>query len=143
MDASSQINGISQGNSGGDGIFQKAMDLSRHREILSSFANYFLFKGGWNGVGAFLIVCVYGALFYDRANKDAHAAIITLAVLVLQFAGYYAIYLISPYDLKWHINYSINRLFVGAYLLLLFAVLNVSVTPESVFASRSEGKGEE
>jgi len=44
-------------------------------------------------------------------------AIITLA---LTLAGYFAIYLITPYDLYWHLRFSLNRLFLQLWPSAIF-----------------------
>ena len=44
-------------------------------------------------------------------------------MLVVQALGYYAIYLITPYDLAWHLSYSAERIVLQIFPLLLFLVL--------------------
>ena len=63
---------------------------------------------------------------------------ISLAILACQIMGYYVFYLISPYDLEWHLAYSLNRLFVHIYPAIVFVVLAASQTPETVFSSSLE-----
>ena len=54
-------------------------------------------------------------------------------MLIVQALGYYAIYLITPYDLTWHLQYSIDRIFLQIFPLIAFLILSASRSPESVF----------
>jgi hypothetical protein len=124
---------------GGSGkMFQDLMDASRHQMIFNSFINYFLHGGGWNNVGISVILAVYFLLFYSRIQASRNAVFISLAILACQIIGYYVFYLISPYDLEWHLSYSLGRLFVHIYPSIVFVVLAASRTPETVFSPNLE-----
>jgi len=123
---------------GSSKIIQDLMDVSRHRMIFDSFKNFFLHGGGWNNVGIFVILCVYFLLFYSRVQANQDAVFIGLAILACQIMGYYVFYLISPYDLKWHLAYSLGRLFVHIYPSIVFVVLVASQIPEKVFSPNLE-----
>lgn len=123
---------------GMDILFQKLIDPTRHQLIFNAFKGFFLHSGGWFNVGIYLILGVYFLLFQTRAREDSHAVLISLAILTVQFIGYYLFYLISPYDLNWHIGYSLNRLFVHTYPAVVFIVLSASQTPEGAFSSSHE-----
>ncbi len=116
-------------------ILQKLGDFSRHQLILDSFGRFLLRGGGWYGIGIFPILMAYTLLFRRRDGQINLAIPISLAILACQFIGYYLFYLISPYDLNWHIIFSINRLFVHAYPAVVFLVLSATPTPETVFSS--------
>ena len=58
-------------------------------------------------------------------------------MLVIQALGYYAIYLITPYDLTWHLSYSIERIALQIFPLVAFLILSASRSPESVFDSHA------
>jgi hypothetical protein len=106
--------------------------------IFDSFKNYFLHGGGWNNVGIFVILSVYFLLFYSHVQVNPDAVIISLAILACQIMGYYVFYLISPYDLAWHLSYSLGRLFVHIYPSIVFVVLAASQIPETVFSPNLE-----
>ena len=125
-------------NIGGGKIIQNLVDLPRNQMIFGSFQNYFLHSGGWNNVGIFLILGVYLLLFRSRIKDNSSVILISLAILACQLMGYYVFYLISPYDLEWHMAYSLSRLFVHVYPASVFVVLAASQPPETVFSSSLE-----
>lgn len=116
-------------------MIQDLMDASRHQMIFGSFKNYFLHGGGWNNIGIFLILCIYFLLFHSPIKDDPDVVFISLSIFACQFLGYYLFYLISPYDLAWHVNYSLSRLFVHIYPALIFVILYASQSPETIFVS--------
>ena len=117
---------------------QNLMNVSRHQLIFDYFKNYFLHGGGWNNVGIFLILFVYFLLFYSRVRANQDAVLISFAILACQLMGYYVFYLISPFDLKWHIPYSLSRLFVQIYPATVFVALAASQSPETIFSPSKE-----
>jgi len=120
-------------------LIENLTDASRHQLIFNAFKGFFLNSGGWYyGVGIFPILVVYFLLFRSHVRNNSEAILASLAILTAQFIGYYLFYLISPYDLNWHIGFSINRLFVHAYPAVVFVVLSASQTPEVIFSSSPE-----
>ena len=56
-----------------------------------------------------------------------------LVLLSVQLLGYYAVYVITPYDLTWHLTYSIERIFLQVFPLSAFMILIATQTPETIF----------
>ncbi len=56
-----------------------------------------------------------------------------IAIVGVQILAYYAVYLITPYDLTWHLSYSIERIFLQVFPLIAFFVLLATKTPEVIF----------
>jgi hypothetical protein len=52
--------------------------------------------------------------------------------------GYYFIYVTTPNDVDWQLNYSLNRLFVQIYPAVVFAVLATSQIPEAIFSPETK-----
>lgn len=119
-------------------IIQDLMDFSRHQMIFGSFKNLFLYSGGWNNIGILLILCIYYLVFHSRIKDNPNAVFISLSIFACQIIGYYVFYLISPYDLEWHLNTSLDRLFIHVYPTIVFVTLIASQSPETIFASVSE-----
>jgi hypothetical protein len=119
-------------------IIQDVLDPSRHQLIFDSFKNLLLYSGGWNNIGIYVILCVYFLLFHSRIKNNPDVVFISLAIFVCQIIGYYVSYLISPYDLQWHLAYSLNRLFVQIYPAIVFVGLIASQSPETIFSSEPE-----
>lgn len=117
-------------------------DVSRHAKIIGFVWQESVGFGSWGiatlAVGIIPIMLVYFLLFHSPIaleRRPAYVAVLT--VLVVQLLGYYGAYLISPYDLEWHLSYSTTRLVLQVFPLALFLILCASVSVESVFASPS------
>jgi hypothetical protein len=119
-------------------IVQYLFDISRHRTILNSFKNLLLHNGGWYNIGIFLVLLVYFVLFHSKIKDNLNMLSISLAIFACQIMGYYIIYLITPNDVVWQLNYSLNRLFVQIYPAIVLIVLATSQSPETIFSSESE-----
>jgi hypothetical protein len=115
-------------------IIQDLTDPSRHQLIFNYFKGFLLYGGGWGGVGIYLILCGYFVLFHSRIKDMPDIVVIGLAIFACQIVGYYFFYLISPYDLQWHLDYSLGRLFVQIYPAVVFVILAASQTPEFIFS---------
>jgi hypothetical protein len=120
----------------------QVLDISRHAQILQSFWGEFKGFGRWGiaglSIGIIPVLLIYYLLFRSvvvKAYRTAYIAGITM--LVVQALGYYAIYLITPYDLTWHLYYSAERITLQIFPLMLFLILSASLTPESVFDSNT------
>ena len=70
-------------------------------------------------------------------NPIFHASVIALA---LTLAGYFAIYLITPRDLYWHLRFSLNRLFLQAWPSVIFLFFLVAGGQSSQIESNSAPK---
>ncbi len=68
----------------------------------------------------------------DRLNLLAGAA-----VLVLMLAGYFAIHLIAPYELNYHLMTSLNRLYMQLWPSAVFLFFMAVRTPEQALAGRA------
>jgi hypothetical protein len=119
-----------------DVLLQKLTDPARNQLVFGAMWGFLLHGGGWYRVGVFPILVAYLILFKTRPIAYPTAVFASLAILSAQLIGYYLFYLISPYDLTWHIGYSLNRLFVHIYPATVFVVLAASQTPESVLVKR-------
>jgi Dolichyl-phosphate-mannose-protein mannosyltransferase len=120
----------------------QVLDPSRHAEILRFYWGEFLSFGRWGipglSIGIIPVLLIYFLLFNSGAVKKYPAAYIAgITMLVIQALGYYAIYLITPYDLTWHLSYSIERIALQIFPLVAFLVLSASQSPESVFDSNA------
>ncbi len=99
---------------------QQALDLTRHIIILKSFGADILSFGGW-GIGILPILLAYALIFKLAPSSEMQSAYLAIGlILILQTIGYYGIYLITPYDLQWHIDFSLSRLVFQLYVPFLF-----------------------
>jgi hypothetical protein len=124
----------------GNGVtrsIQQILEVSRHVEILQYLGNELRFFGGWTSIVGILPVLGLYFLIYrlpvDLGKRSAYAAGIT--ILLVQVVGDYFVYLISPYDLTWHLTYSIERIVLQLFPMTAFLILCASQTPETIFGS--------
>jgi hypothetical protein len=99
----------------------KLLSPARYWIILQWYAKESLRFGGWLAIpGPLLLAALYWVLRTrnsDRPSIPIRASVITLSFIL---AGYFAIYLITPYDLYWHLRFSLNRLFLQLWPSVLF-----------------------
>ena len=117
---------------------QKIMYISRYTEILRYFWKELIGFGSWGipwlAFGIIPILLVYYTLSHSHVIKEHRPAYVAgITMLVVQVLGYYAVYLITPYDLTWHLSYSIQRIALQIFPLLAFMILAASRAPESIF----------
>ena len=75
--------------------------------------------------------------FARRSRRRSERHIFAVGViLVVQLLGYYAAFLITPYDLTWHLSYSTERLVLQIFPLLLFLILCASLPVEAVLGAQ-------
>jgi len=121
----------------GNGVtrsIQQALDLSRHITILKSFGADLLSFGGW-GIGILPILLVYALIFKLAPSSELRPAYLAIGlILILQTIGYYVIYLITPYDLQWHIDFSLGRLVFQLYVPFLFLFFTIVTDVEKALA---------
>jgi hypothetical protein len=113
---------------------QQALDWSRHVMILKSAGADLLSFGGW-GIGFIPILLVYALIFKLAPSSGLRPAYFAIGlILVLQAIGYYGIYLVTPYDLQWHIDFSIGRLVLQLYIPFLFLFFTIVTDVETALA---------
>jgi len=121
----------------GNGVIrsiQQALDLSRHIIILESFGADLLSFGGW-GIGILPILFAYALIFKLAPSSRLRPAYLAISlILILQAIGYYGIYLITPYDLQWHIDFSLGRLVFQLYVPFLFLFFTIVTDVENALA---------
>jgi hypothetical protein len=66
------------------------------------------------------MLALFFALTRRRQPRPEPAFRVSLATLCLTLAGYFAIYLITPRDLYWHLRFSLNRLFLQLWPATIF-----------------------
>jgi hypothetical protein len=110
-------------------ILEKILDNSRYLKISMVFVKY-IFKT-LPLVFFLLIYPVYFGLGSDKLIKKN--VLMSFCVLGLMLTGYYMIFIISPYNLAWHLDTSLWRLLIQLWPSFLFAYFMIVRTPEEVF----------
>lgn len=113
-------------------MLHQVMDPSRYGLILKSFLSTLQSREP-------ILLFLYALFMWRDFNKDHLRGIFVLVVMFsLQVLGYGFIYLITPYDLEWHLLTSQSRLFMQIVPLTLFLCFVISADPETVFFERQE-----
>jgi hypothetical protein len=110
-------------------VLSKFLDLSRYLLILKSF-----FLTGLNGFLIVLLMVFY--LLYAKfsfSKKDKRTFLILLVTLFSVLAGYFLVYILTPYDLDWHLATSLSRLLVQLWPSIIFTFSLMSHTPEEAW----------
>jgi hypothetical protein len=94
-------------------MLQKILTPDRYWAIVKWYAKEYLRFGGWWPIPATVLL---PALYFaaGRRKIDAPRPWVFVAVwtLAITLAGYFAIYVITPNELYWHLRFSLNRLFL-------------------------------
>jgi hypothetical protein len=90
-------------------IFSYLVQLDRYQQIFLKFAKkVFLFNDGI--IFLMVVYLLFSGLDKDFFNRRTLSPLVTL--LGLLFCGYFLSFLISTYDLKWHLNSALYRLII-------------------------------
>jgi hypothetical protein len=123
------VNDLFQDNAS---ILGRLLDLTRYGMIFTEFGHYISGFGGWP-LGIFGVLVLYGVLIGFDIHDSREMFLIVLLPL-LQLAGYFSIYLITPRDLYWHLTTSLGRLLIQIFPLSLFVLMLVLKSPEKLFS---------
>ena len=63
-------------------------------------------------------------------KKDVAATSIAVLLPVFMMVGYLFVYILSPFDLTWHLDSSLNRLLLQVWPLAIFAYFAIVRAPE-------------
>lgn len=102
-------------------MLQKALSPNRYWAIIQWFAKDFLRFGEWWPIPSTLLLpALYFLTAGERSKPASPAFRASVLTLFLTLAGYFAIYVITPYDLYWHLRFSLNRLFLQLWPSTIF-----------------------
>lgn len=97
----------------------KLLDPARYWAIVKWYCKGFFLFGRWLIPGTLLLVGLwFVAGREDRKCEPAFSA--AVLSLLLTLAGFFAIYLITPYDLYWHLRFSLYRLILQLWPSTIF-----------------------
>jgi hypothetical protein len=101
--------------------FHKLIDPTRFLAILKWYGKGFLRFGHWRLLpGTFLLPGLYFATGVEPTRNSGPGFRSSRLALVLTLCGYFAIYLITPYDIYWHLRFSLTRLFLHLWPSTIF-----------------------
>ncbi len=109
------------------GLWLKLVDPTRYWLIFRWYLKEFFLFGQWAVIPVTIVLVIYAKVVGTTASPtDASVAATTLALTLM---GYAAIYVITPYDLRWHLRFSLNRLFLQVWPSALFIFFSLVRTP--------------
>jgi len=98
----------------------------RYAQIASAFASEFMtFGSASGGINPIVLMILYLLLCRSPIAKVSYASLSPLLVVAFMVAGYFTVYLITPYDLHWHLTYSLDRLILQLWLVSIFILTTV------------------
>jgi len=101
--------------------FHKLIDPTRFLAILKWYGKGFLRFGHWLLLpGTLLLPALYFATGVKPTRNFGPGFRSSRLALVLTLCGYFAIYLITPYDIYWHLRFSLTRLFLHLWPSTIF-----------------------
>jgi hypothetical protein len=116
----------------------KLLDYHRYASILRAYMTQILFYSGHAINLSFLLpiylVCCGATLRHRRGIK------FTAIVLCLMLSGYTFIYLTTPYDLAWHLKFSVIRLLLHLWPSFVFLFFLTARTPEEMLRNEEVGR---
>lgn len=114
---------------GASAIVHRAIDPGRIGQVLNSFAHEFAVMGvGWYHPILPLIALAIALRFEKERRVDL---LLAGAIPAVTLAGYFCVFLVTPYDLKWQLDTTLNRLIAQVWpSLLLFSFAGLRA-PES------------
>jgi hypothetical protein len=128
----------------GASAIDNLVDPARHMQIVSALGHAALsWPGPWPAsAGPFLLVIL---LLSPRTQiRIGPAAALAAFVVIAMLALYYVAYLVTPYDLSWHINTSLHRILTHVWPAAVWAFfLSVSLAPgrDQASAGVAPGRG--
>lgn len=103
-------------------MVNKITKTSRYYLILKFFIHYLLEFKLWKVPGILLLIAyllISGTNGKELLKKEIIPLIIVFSIMV----GYVAVYLITPFELQWHLKTSMGRLLLHLYPAMIFSAL--------------------
>ena len=99
----------------------KILTPARYWVILQWYAKEFFRFGHWWVIPATLLLIAFHFLTSTRGIRQRDPALrSSVTTLALTLAGFFTIYVITPYDLYWHLRFSLSRLFLQLWPTIIF-----------------------
>jgi hypothetical protein len=116
-------------------LWRKILDPARYWATVQWYAKEILRFGHWLPIPGTVLLAGYYFMVGREAGSKYEAGIRTsVLALGLTLAGYFAVYVITPYDIHWHLRSSLNRLFLQVWPSAIFLFFLTVRTPEQALA---------
>ncbi|MEK6322073.1 MAG: hypothetical protein AABN33_10355 [Acidobacteriota bacterium] len=108
----------------------KLLDYHRYASILRAYMAQILFYSG-HAINLFFLLAIY-LVCCGATLRHKRSVICTAILLCLMLTGYTFVYLTTPHDLTWHLQYSTNRLLLQLWPSFVFLFFLTALTPEEM-----------
>jgi hypothetical protein len=115
-------------------MMHKLLDPVRYWVVVKWFAKEFLLFGHGLIPCTLLLIGFYFASGRGERRETTAGFRTSRLAMIFTLAGFFAIYLITPYDLYWHLRFSLSRLFLQLWpsvIFLFFVALPPGMTGPS------------
>ncbi len=119
-------------------LSQRIGTLERHRMITYAIYNEFRLFAGFPRQLALPLLAMYALVAGFRVPTGHAAPGIALVALTVNLVCVYLVYVVSPFDLAWHLSTSMSRLFTQWLPSLLFLWCLCLNTPERLALARAQ-----
>jgi len=119
---------------GPESMVRRLLDISRYQTVFTYFKYELLNFGEWSltfkTAMPFLLLFYLLLLGVSVKKQDLAAANIAVLLTVFMMVGYFFVYILSPFDLKWHLDTSLNRLLLQVWPLAIYTYFAIVRAPE-------------
>jgi hypothetical protein len=106
-----------------DVVVTRLLDLDRHATVAALMAQHAV---QWSAPFAVAIFPLMAIAAIWMAVQGGSAVRVTAAVVGLMLGSYYLVYVLTPFDITWHVSTSIDRLLVQLWPLLVLTAFGSS-----------------
>jgi hypothetical protein len=117
-------------NNGLAEILPKLSEPTRYLQIFTHLLSELVHLGNWP-ISIIAVLLIYAFVMGIKRLNHANEKALWIIPLT-QFAVYMLIYVITPHDLEWHLNYSMSRLLIHLFPMALCSFFLFVKTPEAV-----------
>ncbi|AMJ66453.1 hypothetical protein AXW84_14215 [Hymenobacter sp. PAMC 26628] len=118
--------------------FHKLASPSRYYLVIRRFILTGLSFGGWIESPAILLITY--ALMFGTYSVQEKSTIANSLVIAITLLGYFFVYIVTPVDLTWHLDTSLNRLLLQLYPSMLFSYFMVVASPTHILQPKKKEK---
>jgi hypothetical protein len=113
----------------------------RYVTIAKAFANQVMGFGGWLVMLPPVLLMYLLVAGINQARKDRPAIYTGVLTLILMTCGYFMVYVITPHNLPWQLNFSLDRVLMQLWPLAIFTFFLLARTPEEAAREGSADVG--
>lgn len=109
-------------------MLDKILDFERYIFILHKFIVTFWSVGG----GYIVVILLIYVLVVGKTSQSFTGLRIISVMILLQMLAYFGTYLVTPYDLQWHLKTSLSRLYLHIYPLFFLLFFMWLKSPDEI-----------